>query len=137
MLGLLIDELRILATGSEGRGALGGRGRTVVAVVAIAAGGTAAAVARADLIALNVSSSRVVNERMISPAKMCGPGRGQIQAPSKHSFQRPARESRRRRRHLTVAGICTGACSGPVVGLGRRGGESDRGRETVSGQDWN
>ena len=62
MLGLPTDELRILATGSEGRGALGGRGMTVVAVVAMAAGGTAAAVARADLIALNVSSSQFVNE---------------------------------------------------------------------------
>ena len=45
MLGLLTDELRIFASGSEGRGALGGRGSTVVAVVAIAAGSIAAVVA--------------------------------------------------------------------------------------------
>ena len=52
--GLLTEGLRILATGSEGRGVLGGRGRTVVAVVAMAAGGTVAAVARGDSIALNM-----------------------------------------------------------------------------------
>ena len=66
MEGLLTEELRILATGSEGRGALGGRGRTVVAVVAIAAGGTAAAVVRAGSMTLNVSPGRGEG-KMISP----------------------------------------------------------------------
>jgi len=48
VLGLLNEFLRVLATGSEGRGALGGRGRVVVVVVAMAVGGRAAAVARTD-----------------------------------------------------------------------------------------
>jgi hypothetical protein len=46
VVGLLTEELRILATGNEGRGPLGGRGSTVVAVVAMVTGGTAAAVSR-------------------------------------------------------------------------------------------
>lgn len=45
---MLTEDCRVLATGSEGRGALGGRGIVVVVVVAIAGGGTDATL-RADV----------------------------------------------------------------------------------------
>ena len=126
MLGLLNEFLRVLATGSEGRGALGGRGRVVVVVVAMAVGGRAAAVARTD-----GSQYRRVSEPSCSYGK---PSRKDdipllkcatkdADEPRRHPialFNGQRESSRRTPGNRTVAGTRTGAAAG--LGQGPRKG---------------